>query len=99
MGQDSTRTHVRFYGGVVGKRFPEIREGNKEWPCICRLATSEFTLPLHNQPFHAGLPERRMIEGYILLAFRGVKISPAVIVGSLRFVNCRQRIIRAADER
>jgi len=34
MGQDSARTRVRFYGGVVGNRFPDVREGNKEGPCI-----------------------------------------------------------------
>lgn len=30
-----------------------------------RLATFGFTLPLDGLPFHAGLPERRMIEGNI----------------------------------
>jgi hypothetical protein len=29
MRQDSARTRIRFYGSVVRKRFPEIREGNE----------------------------------------------------------------------
>ena len=33
MGQDSARTRIRFYGGVVRQRFPEIREGNEERSC------------------------------------------------------------------